>query len=188
MPSGPGVITLDAIKEIVKELPPVISSVLLTSSQNAEEIISQQRFTGTNTLQICDELDESEYIKLREVIPSVKLIQVIHVTGVDSIKEAVKKADMADGLLLDSGDPGLTIKILGGTGKTHNWDVSRQICEKINKPVFLAGGLNADNIIEAIEFVKPYGVDVCSGLRTGGRLDEIKVKEFMKKICQLNIK
>jgi phosphoribosylanthranilate isomerase len=185
MPSGPGVIPLDTIAEIAKIIPPGVSGVLLTSSRNADEIAEQQRYTKVNTLQLCDELDESEFIRLRSLLPSVKIIQVIHVREESAVTEAEAAAELADALLLDSGNPGLDIKVLGGTGKTHNWDISRVICRSVKKPVFLAGGLNSSNIITAIEQVQPYAVDICSGLRAGGKLDEEKLKHFMHLIHSL---
>jgi phosphoribosylanthranilate isomerase len=188
MPSGPGVIPLDIIAGIVKTIPPGVASVLLTSCQNAEEIAEQQRYTSVNTLQVCDELPGEELINLKKLVPSVKIIQVIHVMDENSISEAIKAAGNADGLLLDSGNPGLQVKVLGGTGRTHNWDISRRICREVNKPVYLAGGLNPDNITEAIETVQPYGVDICSGLRTNAELDEKKLSEFMRKVFQFIIK
>lgn len=85
-------------------------------------------------------------------------------------------------ILLDSGNPNLEIKELGGTGRVHNWKLSRKIIESISKPVFLAGGLKPENIREAIEKVKPYGVDLCSGVRTNGRLDLEKLGRFFKEV------
>jgi phosphoribosylanthranilate isomerase len=86
---------------------------------------------------------------------------------------------------LDSGNPNLFVKELGGTGRTHNWELSRKIRESIKVPIFLAGGLNQDNVRSAIETVEPYGVDLCSGVRTNGNLDEIKLEAFFKAIDSL---
>ena len=83
-----------------------------------------------------------------------------------------------DFILLDSGNQKLKIKELGGTGRTHDWTISKKIVETVDVPVFLAGGLNPDNIKEAAEFVKPFGIDLCSGVRTNGKLDEHKLKQL----------
>ena len=90
-----------------------------------------------------------------------------------------------DALLLDSGDPNLKIKELGGTGRTHDWAISGELCRQVNIPVFLAGGLTPSNVEEAIKTVQPFGVDVCSGLRTNGSLDEEKLKSFICKVSSV---
>ena len=107
-------------------------------------------------------------------------MQVIHVSGPETAAEARRVAQLADALLLDSGDPSLPVKELGGTGRTHDWDVSGEIAATVPVPVWLAGGLNASNAATAISRVDPYGVDLCSGVRTADRLDEMKLETFMK--------
>jgi phosphoribosylanthranilate isomerase len=87
-----------------------------------------------------------------------------------------------DALLLDSGNPSLATKELGGTGRAHDWAVSRRIRDAVGVPVYLAGGLNPQNVRKAIAQVQPFGVDVCSGLRTDGRLDAVKLEEFMRAV------
>ena len=178
MPSGPGVIAEGKIAEIAAVVPPGVASFLLTSQQDPAAIIAQQRGCGVNTLQLCDCLSLESYRALREALPGIALVQVIHVTGTDSIAEAVEVAPYVDGLLLDSGNPALPIKELGGTGRTHNWNISAKIRELVGIPLFLAGGLNADNIADAIAQVGPFGIDLCSGVRTNGRLDEQKLARF----------
>ena len=187
MPSGPGVIDENLIEEISSKVPPPVATFLLTSKQNAGEIIIQHSKVKTNTLQLVDHLLHNELIKLRERLPEIKLVQVIHVLDEKSIDEAVSVQTYVDALLLDSGNPKLKVKELGGTGRTHNWEISRQIVEEVNLPVFVAGGLNADNVIEAIEVVKPYGLDICSGVRTNNQLDEIKLNLFFEKVNKYNI-
>ena len=104
---------------------------------------------------------------------------MIHVTDESSLDEALLYADKADALLLDSGNPNLKVKELGGTGRTHNWEVSRKIVDQSPIPVFLAGGLNDDNVKEALDIVQPFGLDICSGVRTDGQLDQQKLEAFM---------
>jgi phosphoribosylanthranilate isomerase len=180
MPSGPGIISDDLICKIAKSVPPPIGTFLLTSETSPEKIIAQHRCTATNTIQIVDAVAPQAYAVLREALPSVKLVQVIHVINEKSVEEAIKISEFVDAILLDSGNPNLKIKELGGTGRVHNWKFSRQIRDHVQIPVFLAGGLNPDNVYEAIEAVKPFGVDVCSGVRTNGKLDEGKLELFMR--------
>ena len=184
MPSGPGVISEELITEIATRIPPGVSSFLLTSKQDAQSIIVQQQRCRVNTIQICDQLKTGSYDELRAAMPGVSLVQVIHVTGEDSIEEARSAARFVNGILLDSGRPSAEVKELGGTGRTHNWSISKRICESVNGPVFLAGGLKPENVVEAIEQIKPFGIDVCSGVRTNGRLDEKKLIRFFKEIAK----
>jgi phosphoribosylanthranilate isomerase len=178
MPSGPGVIPEESIKEIAEQIPPGISTFLLTSKQTVDEIIVQQHRCKTNTIQICDRIVSGTYNQLKQVLPGIKIVQVIHVSGEESIHEAVEVSKHVDALLLDSGNQKLDIKELGGTGRTHNWSISRKIVEVVSVPVFLAGGLNAENVGNAVQQVHPFGVDICSGVRTNGKLDEQKLKSF----------
>lgn len=182
MPSGPGVISEDLIALIAARVPPAVSSFLLTCKQDANSIIAQQRRAKVNTIQICDRLESENYRDLRQALPGVALVQVIHVNGPESVDEALEIAPYVNGILLDSGNQSLPVKELGGTGRTHDWSVSRRIRESVDVPIFLAGGLNPTNIAEAISQVTPFGVDVCSGVRTRGKLDEAKLSSFFRNI------
>ena len=178
MPSGPGVIPEKLIKEIAEKTPPEILTFLLTSRQTVKEIIEQHKRCGTNTIQIVDKLIEGTHEELKNRLPEINIVQVIHVNDESSIEEAVQVSKAVDFILLDSGNQKLKIKELGGTGRTHDWTISKKIVETVDVPVFLAGGLNPDNIKEAAEFVKPFGIDLCSGVRTNGKLDEHKLKQL----------
>ncbi len=180
MPSGPGPIADELIASIVKTIPPPIATFLLTSETKAEDIIAHQQRVHSNTIQIVDALTERNYQLIRDNLPSVKLVQVIHVIDESSVDEAVEISEQVDALLLDSGNPKLTIKELGGTGRIHDWKLSKGIVSQTKVPVFLAGGLNASNVAEAIETVQPFGIDICSGVRTNGHLDEAKLTAFFK--------
>jgi phosphoribosylanthranilate isomerase len=182
MPSGPGVILESLIAEIAAAVPPPIATFLLTSRTNPEEIIAQQRRCRVNTLQFCDALPAGAYAALRQALPGISLVQVIHVLDESSIAEAQTAALEVDALLLDSGRPFLAIKELGGTGRTHDWTLSAEIVNKSRVPVFLAGGLNPENVAEAIRAVRPFGVDLCTGVRTNGALDECKLSRFMEAV------
>ena len=182
MPSGPGPIPEDLIAEIAATVPPGVSSFLLTCHQDAAAIIDQQRRLRVNTIQICDRLPEGSHEELREALPGVSLVQVVHVTGPESVDEAIAVAPLVDAVLLDSGNQSLAIKELGGTGRTHDWRLSRQIREAIDVPMYLAGGLNPGNVAAAIREVQPFGIDVCSGLRTEGALDQHKLRAFLDEV------
>jgi phosphoribosylanthranilate isomerase len=178
MPSGPGPIPESLIAEIAATVPPGVSSFLLTCKEDAAAIIDQQRRLRVNTIQICDRLPPGSHQALREALPGVALVQVVHVTGPEAVDEAIAVAAHVDAVLLDSGNQSLAIKELGGTGRTHDWRLSRQIREAIDVPLFLAGGLNPANVAAAVREVQPFGIDVCSGLRTEGRLDPEKLSKF----------
>ncbi len=178
MPSGPGPIPDERIFQIARIVPSHIHTFLLTCETSAQAIIEHHRRTLTNTIQIVDALTDRAYHFLRENLPGVKLVQVIHVIDDRSIDEAVEIAPMVDYLLLDSGNPNLQVKELGGTGRVHNWQISRKIVEAVGKPVFLAGGLKPENVRQAVETVQPFGVDLCSGVRTNGDLDAWKLERF----------
>lgn len=182
MPSGPGIIDNSLIAEITKTIPPPIASFLLTSKTTPKEIVDHHRVVNTNTIQIVDALSEGTYEEIKSEIPMVKLVQVIHVIDNNSVKEAIEISESVDALLLDSGNPNLKVKVLGGTGQTHNWELSTKIREEVDIPVFLAGGINPENIREAFETVRPYGIDLCSGVRTDGQLDKEKLRTLFSNI------
>ncbi len=179
MPSGPGPIADELIASISKIIHPPIAAFLLTSEQTAKGIIAHVNRVHTNTIQIVDELTAGTYDEIRHALPHIKIVQVIHITGEESINKALQIHEQVDAILLDSGNPYATVKTLGGTGNTHNWEISRVLVKKVRVPVFLAGGLHADNVAEAIKTVNPFGVDVCSGVRTNGKLDIQKLQAFM---------
>jgi phosphoribosylanthranilate isomerase len=179
MPSGPGPIADELICKIAQSVPPMVDTFLLTSETSAEKIIEHHRRTRTKTIQIVDMLTEGTHGQIREALPAIKIVQVIHVINQASVEQAIKISGDVDAILLDSGNPNLKIKELGGTGRTHNWDLSRRIRERAKCPVILAGGLNPENVKKAIETVNPYAVDVCSGVRTDGKLDKEKLLRFI---------
>jgi phosphoribosylanthranilate isomerase len=179
MPSGPGVIADELIAEIAANIPPAVGTFLLTSRQRVADIVQQQRFCRTNTIQLCDRLTHGTHRELQEVMPGIKIVQVVHVTGPESVEEAAQIAPNVDAILLDSGNQKLAVKELGGTGRTHDWSLSRAIRQRIDVPLFLAGGLTPENVGHAIEEVRPFALDVCSGVRTNGKLDATKLKRFL---------
>lgn len=183
MPSGPGPIAEELIGEIAARVPPPVATFLLTAKTDAAGIADQHRRCRTTAVQLVDRVPRRELRELRKALPGVKLVQVVHVVGDESVAEAVAVAGLVDALLLDSGNPALSVKELGGTGRTHDWSVSRRIREAVPVPVFLAGGLNAANVGEAIAAVRPFAVDVCSGVRTRGKLDAGKLRRFVAAVA-----
>jgi phosphoribosylanthranilate isomerase len=165
MPSGPGVISDARAAEVAAAVPPGVDAFLLTSRPSAEAIVEQNRTIKARALQLVDALPLGAHAELRRALPGVKLVQVVHVTGPEAVDEAIALAQDVDAILLDSGNPALEVKQLGGTGRRHDWELSRRIREAIDVPLYLAGGLRPDNAREAIETVGPFGLDVCSGLR-----------------------
>jgi phosphoribosylanthranilate isomerase len=182
MPSGPGVISDELIFSISAAVPPPIGTFLLTSETSANGIINHWNRSHTNTIQLVDAVSTETYLSLRKSLPGVKLVQVIHVQHEKSVDEAIETAPYVDAILLDSGNPNLEVKELGGTGRTHNWKLSRKIRESISVPVFLAGGLKPENIRQAIDEVNPFGIDLCSGVRINCMLDAEKLNRFMYEV------
>lgn len=182
MPSGPGVISDELINQIAKKTPPPIASFLLTSETNVDAIVTHYKRVNTSTIQLVDELSQKQYHKIRQELPFVKIVQVIHVLDENSHREAEEVAPFVDAILLDSGNPNLAVKELGGTGRTHNWKISRKIRDSVGVPIFLAGGLTKENVREAIDTVQPFGVDLCSSVRSNGKLDERKLEDFFKAV------
>lgn len=177
MPSGPGVISEESIASIAAGVS--AQTFLLTSLCDAEAIVAQHARCGTTAIQLCDALPDGSLPRLRDALPGVRLVQVIHVTGEGSYDEAMAAARDADALLLDSGNPALRVKELGGTGRVHDWTISRRICADARVPVFLAGGLRPGNVAEALAITGATGVDICSGVRTDGQLDRAKLERFI---------
>lgn len=184
MPSGPGPIDEALIADIARTVPPPIATFLLTCAGDPDTIIAQHRRCGTNTLQLVDAVELTAYEVLRRALPGVRLVQVIHVVGEASLAEAQAVAAHVDALLLDSGNPSLAVKELGGTGRMHDWLISRRIRDRVPVPVFLAGGLRAHNVGAAIDAVRPFGIDLCTGVRTEGVLDESKLATFMETVAR----
>ncbi len=178
MPSGPGVISEDLIEEIASSVPAEINTFLLTSNTNVTSIIEQHRKCKTTTIQIVDSVNSDVYLELRKSLPEISLVQVIHVTDEKSIDEATTVSTFVDAILLDSGNQKLKVKELGGTGRTHDWAISRKIRGAVSVPVYLAGGINVNNVLDAIKEVEPFGVDLCNGVRENGRLSEKRLEEF----------
>ncbi len=180
MPSGMGVIPDARIRRIAETIPPGVSSFLLTSRRDSQSIVAQQREAGVDTIQLVDRITPAELRRLRSCLPGISLVQVVHVTSSDAIAAAASVAPFVDAILLDTGTPDGPVRELGGTGRVHDWDISARIVAEVACPVFLAGGLRSENVGQAIRRVRPFAVDVCSGLRTDNRLDERLLASFFE--------
>lgn len=178
MPTGPGPIADELIRSIALAVPPPIATFLLTAETDPGAVVHHARATAVSTIQLVDdECGPEVYAALRTSCPSLRIVQVIHVRDEGSIDRALRPSVEVDALLLDSGNP--CARELGGTGRAHDWSISRRIVENSRVPVFLAGGLNSSNIADAVRHVRPFGVDLCTGIRTAGALDPIKLAAFV---------
>lgn len=183
MPSGPGPIEDGLIAAITRAVPPPLSTFLLSSRTDPEALVAHARACNPTTLQLVDAVPDAAYAALRQALPALKIVQVLHIEGPESLDEARRVAPQVDALLLDSGRPSAAVRELGGTGRTHDWSVSRAIVTNVDRPVFLAGGMTPANVGGAIAEVRPFGIDLCSGVRTEGRLDPQKLAALVRAIA-----
>jgi phosphoribosylanthranilate isomerase len=179
MPSGGNVITDAMIAEIAALALPPVATVLLTAETKADATSAHVRATNPTAVQIVAHIEPTESARLARLEPHVRRIQAIHVTGEEALDFVAVYSPHIHAFLLDSGRPGEKIPVLGGTGRTHNWAVSSRFVQESTRPVFLAGGLTAENVGDAIRQVRPFGLDLCSGVRTSGQLDAAKLATFM---------
>ena len=182
MPSGPGPIADDVIADIAVDCPPGLSTFLLTSRTDPGAVVEHVIAARTNVVQLVDAVPTETYDAIRDACPAVRIVQVVHVEGGDAVGVAEQAAPHVDAILLDSGRPNAAVKELGGTGRTHDWEVSSRVVAGVPVPVYLAGGLSLSNVAEAIETVRPFGVDLCSGVRVAGALDADLLREFMSAV------
>lgn len=180
MPSGPGPIDLETAATIARGLPPGVGSVLLSHAADLDRLEAELRLVRPAVLQLVDAVEPRVLEALRRHKGGTRLLQVLHVRDATVLDEAQDLSPLVDGFLLDSGRPDAAIKELGGTGRVHDWQFSRRVVETVERPVFLAGGLDPSNIARAIAEVQPFGVDLCSGLRRAGRLDPALLRAVMR--------
>lgn len=178
MPSGPGIISDDTIRQIAREVPPPVSTFLLTRETAGRHIAEHARSCHVDTVQIVNHIPAEEYPALIDLLPNVRRVQVIHVADETALELIDRYSPYVHAFLLDSGSPSAIVPILGGTGRVHNWTVSTEFVRRSSRPVFLAGGLTSANVASAIDTVRPYGLDLCSGVRSDGKLDARKLREY----------
>lgn len=179
MPSGTGIVDLATARRLIARVPPGVTSFLLSSAVEPDVLVAQAATTGAAVLQIVDRVPAAAYRRLRRELPGLKLVQAVHVEDATAVDEAREVAALADAILLDSGRRGGPVPRLGGTGETHDWSISRRIVEAVDVPVWLAGGLRPGNVAAAVAAVRPFGVDVCTGLRGGDGLDAARLEAFV---------
>lgn len=181
MPSGPGIVSDDLIARLASRTPPGVSRFLLTASLDGAGILAHIARTGVDVVQVCDHVEPDV---LREVRAgsSARVVAVVHVGSEAAEVYAQQASRFAHALLLDSGNPGADFLELGGTGRTHDWGRSRKIVSDAPVPVWLAGGLKPENVGQAIATVRPWGVDLCTGVRRDGRLDPERLTSFMRAV------
>jgi len=182
MPSGPGVIDDDLVRKIADTTPPTVETFLLTSRERGDAIADHVEYCGTTTVQIVRHIDVAEYQRVIQRLPTTRRVQVIHVEDESAIDLVRKYEPFVHAFLLDSGRPSAPVVQLGGTGRSHDWQISAKIVASTAKPVFLAGGLKPENVREAITSVEPFGLDLCSGVRTNEKLDETKLRDFTRNV------
>jgi phosphoribosylanthranilate isomerase len=177
MPSGAGVIDLATARVIAEGAPPWVTPVLLSSGETAEAILADVDRCPVRCVQVVRHVAPEVHRSLARLRPGLRRIQAVHVEGPEALELIPAYAELADAFLLDSGRPGSNE--LGGTGRVHDWRVSAEFVRRSPRPVFLAGGLRPENVAEAAATVRPFGVDLCSGVRTRNRLDADKLSAFM---------
>ena len=182
MPSGPGVIGDELIAEIAARRSagdrniPAYLAAKRGRDRHSATFLPDQHDSDLRSSRCMARIANS-----RNALPGISIVQVVHVTGPESVEEAAALTDV-DAILLDSGNQKLAVKELGGTGRTHDWSLSRTIRERVQVPLFLAGGLTPENVGQAIREVGPFGLDVCSGVRTAGKLDGEKLRRFFSAV------
>lgn len=179
MPSGPGIIDETLAARIAATTPPGVETFLLTSRIEATDILAHVGSVRPSVVQVVQHVDPGVYPLLMKAAPEVKRVQVIHVEDAGALDLIGRYEPYVHAFLLDSGRPNADTVELGGTGRTHDWEISRRFVEATLRPVFLAGGLKPGNVSGAIGRVNPFGVDLCSGVRSNGDLDAEKLRAFM---------
>lgn len=159
-----------------------IATFLLTAETTADTISAHIRATRPTTVQVVSHIDPAQSARLAELEPYVRRVQVIHVEDNSALDLIPLYTPYVHAFLLDSGRPNATIAELGGTGRPHDWAISAAFVKASSRPVFLAGGLTHENVGVAMRQVRPFGLDLCSGVRTEGRLDPEKLAAFVRAV------
>ena len=177
-------LTEEKARQIIAELPPFVGSVLISYITNPIEAVDFCKYLGVNTIQLHAPVEKGVMAEIKKHLPNIKIIKSVNVIDESAVDEAKKYAEEADAIILDTYDPKSGRH--GATGLTHDWTISRKIVESCNKPVILAGGLNPDNVAEAIRKVQPWGVDVHTGIENpDGSPNHKKAVDFVKNVRNL---
>ncbi|MBT2187851.1 phosphoribosylanthranilate isomerase [Sphingobium nicotianae] len=175
------------IAGIIAAVPPSIETFVLSAAPTAEVLAARARRTGATTIQILSYLDPAESARLAALAPGLRRVQVIHVEGPEALDLIPVYAPHVHAFLLDSGKPNAPRPSYGGTGLPHDWAVSARFVQVSPLPVHLAGGLAPDNVGQAIRRVRPFGVDLCSGVRTGDHLDPARLAAFVDAVRRTDV-
>lgn len=181
VPQSPRNLPLNQAKEIIKSTPIFVETVIVTVTNDINQLLKIQKELNPSSIQIHG---LKEYHEIRRSLPDTHLIGAIQMDS-QALKNAMEVADIFDAVLLDSYVPGK----YGGTGITHDWEYSKLIREAIHpKPLIMAGGLKPENVKKAVQLVKPYAVDVSSGVESQpGVKDPKRVSEFIKNAKEVEI-
>jgi len=150
--------------KMIRHLPPFIEPVAVTHLQETNDLIRLVRDSRCTTLQIQDTVEPSGIDTIRDALPYLKVLKAVHVMDESAIPTAKRYEPYADALILDT----RTREKIGGTGIPHDWNISATIVANSAIPVILAGGLTPENVASAIRKVRPYGVDVHTGIKKDG--------------------
>lgn len=156
--------------ELARAAPPFVTTVLVTMPKSPEETVELASRVQPDVVQVHGGLTPGDLAFLSAKVHGdvVKAVSPENAPAYDTV---------ADALLVDSLDEDGA----GGTGDTHDWERTRELVESLESPVVLAGGLTPDNVAEAVETVRPFGVDVASGVESGpGRKDVDAVSAFVR--------
>lgn len=181
--ASPDFIEKDIAKSIIAKLPPFCPSVLVTHLENASEITTLASYLGVSTVQLHGDTTPEGAKEIKDKLPYIKIYKAIHVVDEVSIEKGKEYLPYVDAILPDTFNA--KTDQVGGTGLTHDWSISREMAKEYDKPLILAGGLNPDNVAEAIKYVRPYAVDANSGTKgIDGYKDPVKLKLFIERAKQ----
>jgi phosphoribosylanthranilate isomerase len=164
---------------ILAALPPFVTAALVTHEYDPAAVADAIAVVRPNVVQIHSEMPPTDCAELRNRFGGIRIIKSYHVTGPEAVDYGRRYVDAVDGFVLDSLNP--ATGQVGGTGLTHDWNFSAAIVRRYRLPVMLAGGLTPANVAAAVAVVRPFGVDVNSGVKgaIGGRKDPGKMREFI---------
>jgi phosphoribosylanthranilate isomerase len=185
LPAPAQELTDEEIAVIAAAVGEEVGTFLLTGLEDVDEIVEKVRRCGVNTVQLWDVLPRDSYRKIRRALPGVSIAQSVHVTGEAAIDQAREMATVADALVLGSTNPEPPFRWSDPHGQTHDWEISRRIVKAAQVPVILSGGLTHRNVADAIRLVRPYGVEVCSGVRRAGALETSMLVQFLESLDRL---
>jgi phosphoribosylanthranilate isomerase len=171
-------IETDTARAVFATAPPGVQAWLVTAETHANGVLQHLAFLNAAVVQITRRIDPGDHALIRGAAPWVRIVQVVRMQDEAALELAKGYARTADALLLDSGKPDATIADIDAPPRAHDWSACRQIVSMVDKPVYLAGGLNEANVGEAIQAVRPFGVDLTGGVRTMGKLDARKLSAF----------